>query len=98
MTRPEHCRSCTGPFGPTDSRTSHKGRGLCKRCWHQHDRNGTLDLFERLTYTHEERLADIMLLMGTGLSRREIAMRMGVSKDCIDVTLSRSRNVSSIAG
>ena len=69
----------------------HEGRGLCGSCWQRARLRGELADYPRVLRTRKEFLADYIPLREVGLSTREIAQRMGVTRSAIYVALRRAR-------
>jgi hypothetical protein len=74
----------------------HSGRGLCERCYHAHDRAGTLLNFPKASRTRDEVLADVEALRVCGLSKAQIAERLNMSFKALDRAITRARQAGHV--
>jgi hypothetical protein len=71
----------------------HAGRGLCTPCWNRADADGTLIDYSRTTYTRDEVLDEWVELRGQGVTRRELAERLGMTWAAFERMWLRARAV-----
>lgn len=71
-------------------RRLHRSRGLCVPCHARHVYHGTLDQFERLTYTNDELVAEWEHLRADGHTRAQAAERLGITKARLEKAIQRA--------
>lgn len=67
-------------------------RGLCDSCYEKHWKAGTLDQFptRRVQRRRVEFIADYELLRSEGYTRRQIAERLGMTRNAVDRAVQRA--------
>jgi len=67
-------------------------RGLCDSCYETHWKRGTLDQFptKRTQRFRDDFIADYQHLRTYGLSRTEIAQRLGMTRNAVDAAYRRA--------
>lgn len=65
-------------------------RGLCATCYSWAHRHGTLADYERKIRPRDETLREYDFLSGQGLTRKEIAEKLGIKDDSLYRTLYRA--------
>jgi len=68
----------------------HYARGLCKPCYECGHNHGTLDKHPRTRRTAAEFAEDYTTLRLRGLTRNEIAAKLSISRNAIDLAYSRA--------
>lgn len=91
------CADCGYPLAPKsvgpvgEGVRRHAGRGRCGLCRYRRLRDGTWADVPRPSRTNAEVVEDYRLLRPMGLSRREVAERMGMSLVALDRAICRAR-------
>lgn len=66
------------------------GRGLCRGCYDHHRQRGSLHAFPRTNRPTTEFAADYDLLRSEGYSRKDIALRLGMTRNTVDAAYRRA--------
>lgn len=82
-----NCLGCGRRLYPrrcaVSARNRHGGRGLCVPCYEAKRNAGELDQFPRRTRRSADTVEDAEFLASTGLTRPQVARRLGMTENAI---------------